>query len=306
MNRFEQTFFQKYVPEWQDIKWVIHEHWIKIVRRLITRIGLFTFVPSFLYYYSDRLKQIIPFVAFECFLLLVFTKLMYDIFNWYNDVWIVTQSWVIDLDWALFKTSSVSIKYDNIEWIWVEQSWIWDKILNKWDVVIHKVWNDEFRLVDAKIPYEALDEIERISRQSQKAGKQDEKDRFDLIMESLWGVVEDYLERKGMTKKEVISENREFENRPMYEEEIIADQWLSPKRQQFERSRNVIYLPAKYWSISCIKSRLNMSIICFFGNTCKSDKPLKSNTISGTGIVFFFLSYFSIVTSTRESMFFGT
>ncbi len=224
MNRFEQTFFQKYVPEWQDIKGVIHEHWIKIVGRLFTRVGLFTLVPSYLYYWSDALKNTVPFVFFECFLLLVFLKLIYDIFNWYNDVWIVTQKWVIDLEWALFKTSSSSIKYGNIEWIWVEQAWLWDKILNKWDVVIHKVWNDEFRLVDAKIPYEALDEIERISKESQNEWKQEDKDRFDLIMEALGWVVEDYLDRKGMTKKDIIKQKREIEKKWLYEEEILADE----------------------------------------------------------------------------------
>ena len=136
----------------------------------------------------------------------------------------MTEQWVIDLDWALLKTNSTSIKYDNIEWIWVEQSGLIDKILNKWDVVIHKVWSDEFRLVDAKIPYEALDEIERISKESQKAWEDDEKDRFDLIMEALWWVVEEYLDRNWMTKKQLKKKQKAILEEPEEKVEIIADE----------------------------------------------------------------------------------
>ena len=203
MNNFEQTFFKKYVPEWQHIKWVIHEHWVKILKNLLVRIGLFTIIPSFLYYYSYAIQDAVPFMYFEIFLILVYVKLIYDIFNWYNDVWIITEKGVIDVDWALLKTSSVSIKYENIEWIWVEQSWIWDKVLNKWDIVINKIWDDEFRLVDAKIPYEALDEIETMSQALKNEENNDHQtDRFDVIMETLWWVVEDYLEKKWLPEKQ--------------------------------------------------------------------------------------------------------
>jgi len=224
MNKFEQTFFQKYVPEWQSIKWVIHEHWIKIVDKLFVRLGLFTFVPSFLYYYSQWFQSSVSFIYFEIYLILIFLKLIYDVFNWYNDVWIITEKGVIDLDWALLKTSSSSIKYENIEWIWVEQAWLWDKLLNKWDVVIHKIWDDEFRLEDAKIPYEALDEIEKISKESQKAWEDEEKDKFDLIMEALGWVVEDYLDRKGIDWTTVLQQKRLPKQREYLDKEIVFDE----------------------------------------------------------------------------------
>ena len=224
MNKFETTFFQKYVPEWQSIKWVIHEHWIKIVDNLLVRLWLFTFIPSFLYYYSAWIQNSISFIFFEIYLIIIFLKLIYDVFNWYNDVWIITEQWVIDLDWALLKTSSVSIKYENIEWIWVEQAWIWDKILNKWDVVIHKIWDDEFRLVNAKIPYEALDEIERISKESQEEDIDEDKDRFDLIMEALGWVVEDYLDRKGMDWPSAFQQKRLPPRREYLDKEVVFDE----------------------------------------------------------------------------------
>ncbi len=57
----------------------------------------------------------IPFFVFEIYLLLIFSKLIYDIFNWYNDVWIITDSGVVDLDWALFSTDMTTVKFENIE-----------------------------------------------------------------------------------------------------------------------------------------------------------------------------------------------
>ena len=231
MNNFERTFFKKYISEWLTVKWIIHEHWVKIIDRFFLRLGLFVFVPSFLMYNSVLFQENINFIYFEIYLFLIYLKLIYDIFNRYNDVWIITEEWVVDLDWSLLKVNSVSVKYENIEWIWVEQDWIWDKILNKWDVVIHKVWADEFRLVDAKVPYAALNEIEAISwalkaeADSKKANE--EKTKFDLIMEALWWVVDDYLDKEWVDWEKVLTKKREQKKSPEkkdFSEEVVLEE----------------------------------------------------------------------------------
>ena len=212
MNNFEKTFFKKYIPEWQEVRWIIHEHWIKIADNILLRLGLFVFVPSFMIYNSTYFQEIINFAYFEIYLIIIYLKLIYDIFNWYNDVWIITEQWVVELDWALFKTTTSSVNYENIEWIWVEQSWIWDKILNKWDIIINKIWDDEFRLVDAKVPYEALNEIERISwelKQMEEEKKAKiEKTKFELIIDALWGVVNEYLDETKVDWEEILNRKR--------------------------------------------------------------------------------------------------
>ena len=230
MNNFEKTFFKKYIPEGQEVKWVIHEHWIKIVDNMLLRLGLFTFVPTFLLYNSYSLQESVNFMYFEIYLIVIYLKLVYDIFNWYNDVWIITEQWVVDLDWALFKTSSNSVAYENIEWIWVEQFWIWDKILNKWDIIINKIWDDEFRLVDAKVPYAALNEIERISNEIKAEAMAEKEDtdrtKFELIIEALWWVVDEYLEEKGLDWKAVLNRNRKVTRRKKveYEEDVVLEE----------------------------------------------------------------------------------
>lgn len=192
MNKFESKFFDKYIPEWHTIKTIIHEHWIKIVNSLVLSFWMAVFVPTMVYYYSGRIQELVPFYAFEIYLIVIFFKILYDIFDWYNDVWIVTDKWVVDLDWALFKTNMKTVNYENIEWVEVEQNSIWDKILRKWNLVIHKIWDDVFMLEDARIPYKALNEIEKTREEIKELGE-DEEDKFDMVMDTLSWVVKEYL-----------------------------------------------------------------------------------------------------------------
>ena len=222
MNKFEENFFRKYTPEWQDIKWIIHEHWIRVVKVLTLWISLWALIPSFMYYNSIRIQEVIPFYFLEILLILTFVKVIYEIFNWYNDVWIITNEWVVDLDWALFSTDMTTVNYENIEWVEVEQHWIMDMILNKWDIIIHKIWDDNFRIIDAIIPYEAVNKIEALSKEKSESGG--DKDRFDLIMEALSWVMEDYLDRKGLKEKVKVDDEEIVEK-------IADDEWTIDLRK---------------------------------------------------------------------------
>ncbi len=204
MNSFELKFFEKYIPEWQKIKFVVHEHWIKIIDKLFLTFWLAVFVPTFIYFFSITLQELIPFWAFETYLILIYIKIIYDIFDWYNDVWIITDSWVAELDWALFKTNVKTVDFENIEWLEIEQNSIWDKILNKWDIVIHKIWDDVFVLEDAKIPYKAINEIEKI-REEMSEENEEIDDRFDLVMDALSWVVKDYLWKNWLPNRNINS-----------------------------------------------------------------------------------------------------
>jgi len=195
MNNFETTFFKKYIPEWQEIKDVIHQHWINIAWSLFFWLFWWTIIPSFIYYYSYRIKELIPFYFLEGLLILVFIKIIYDIFDRYNDVFILTNNSLIDLQRSLFKTNTKTVNYENIEWMEVEQNWIIDKMLKKGDLIIHKIWDDTFILDDCISPYKAVDKIEEVSSYVEE---KIEDDKFDMVMETLSWVVEDYLERKWL------------------------------------------------------------------------------------------------------------
>lgn len=218
MNRYEKMFFSKFIPDWSEVKYVVHEHFVVILDRLIILLILFVFIPTFMYYLSPRINELIPFSYLEIYLFLIYIKIIYDIFDWYNDVWIITEKNVIDLKWALFYIKVNSVDYESIEWIEIEQKWILDKVLWKWTLVIHKIWDEIFRLREAKIPFEALDEIEKIKEEKDEEPKNEEKEKFELILEALSWVVNEYLEVSSLKKKKEININHKLD-------EVINKEW---------------------------------------------------------------------------------
>lgn len=210
MNKFDLHFFSKYLPEWQELVNVIHTHPILILTSVFVKICLFVIFPSMFYYKSIAVQELIPFYVLEILLIGMFIKIVYEIFDWYNDVWIVTNSSVVWLERAFFKTSVDTIDYENIEWIWVEQNWIWDKMLLKWDLIIHKIWDDSFILKDAINPFKAVNTLE-VTSQGHANNNNEKNEHFDTIMDALWWVVENYLETKEIKWIEEFTQEKRVE-----------------------------------------------------------------------------------------------
>lgn len=187
-------FYEKHIPEGQKIEAIIHQHWLVVMDSFILWVSFGALIPSFLYYQSERIRDFVPFYIMEWLLFLVFLKIVYELYNWYNDVWIVTDTAVYDLEWSLFKTNVESIHHENIEWIEIDKNRIWDSIFNKWDIIIHKFWEEELAIYNAYAPYKSVDIIESFIHPAEEEGE----DRFDMIMDTLWWVVTEYLDRHGL------------------------------------------------------------------------------------------------------------
>ena len=208
MNKFEVRFFWKYVPDWQEIKLVVHKHYIDILGSLIVWLSI-AIIPSFLYYYSIAIQVLIPFYYLEIFLLLIYLKVIYNIFDWYNDVWIVTGESITDLQWSLFRANMNSVNFNNIEGLWVEQDGIVDKLLSKGDMIIHKMWTDIFTLKNVYMPFVQLDKIERISWEiGNYRNHSQTNEKLDMVMDRLGGILEKYMEKPEMLEKETIDEQK--------------------------------------------------------------------------------------------------
>lgn len=187
--------YQKYIPEWQMIHAIIHQHWLTVIRSYILWLSFWAVIPAFLYHQSQRIQENIPFFAVEIWLCIIFIKIVYELFNWYHDVWIVTDSAVYDLEWSLFKTNLESLHYENIEGIEIDKHRIWDSIFNKWDIVIHKFWEDELVILNAAEPYASVNILESFIHPQEE--EVEETDRFDMIMDALGWVVTNYLHEHG-------------------------------------------------------------------------------------------------------------
>lgn len=189
------NFYKKHIPEWREVKAVIHQHWLTVMDSFVLWLTFWALIPSFLYYQSERIRDLVPFYVMEGLLLLVFLKIVYELFNWYYDVFILSDDAIYSLEWSLLKTRVESIHYENIEWVEIDKHRIWDNIFNKWDIIIHKFWEEELAIYNAYAPYKSVDIIEGLIHPSDE---EEDTDKFDMIMDTLWGVVTDYLERNGL------------------------------------------------------------------------------------------------------------
>jgi len=244
MNKFDIIFFKQFVPSWVKIKNIVHEHIIVIINKIITNYFFFVILPSFFYYYSDTFKSIIPFFVLEIFLLGVFLKTMYDVFDWYNDVWIVTEDGITELDWYLFSNNTVSIKYRNVEWLELVQNWIIDSILWKWDLVIHKIWWEKFVLYNASNVYEVVNQIDKISKNKKPREKKDDKS---------WNNDEIFEEENSETKKQENPKNEDVIIKALSKvvKNYLEENWYEKNKKEDEKIKEIA---KKTWTINLSKS----------------------------------------------------
>ena len=204
MNNFEQTFFKKYIPENEEIINIYHSHPIKIIDDIILALVLGVFIPVFLYYNSWLIQENIPFYYLEWYLIILYFIIIYKIFDWYNDVLILTKSNLIKLDWSLFKTNTISINYEHIEWVWVNKNWIIDTLLQKWDLIIHKFWEEEIIIDEIFKPFKVASQIEEIISNVEHP---EQLDKFEIMLNTLSRIVEDYIETKKITKQDIFEKD---------------------------------------------------------------------------------------------------
>lgn len=203
MNKFDQIFFSKYVSEWNEIIEIAHKHIIVIIDKIILNYFFWVILPTFIYYNSTLVQSMIPFFVLEIFIIGVFLKNIYDVFDWYNDVWIITSDGVTELDWKLFSANSTSVKYRSIEWLEFIQTGFIDTVLWKWDIVIHKIWwENNFLLQSATKPFSILEIVDTNQKAIKKLEETKEEipQNFETVLQALSWVVEDYLWKNGYKK----------------------------------------------------------------------------------------------------------
>lgn len=212
MNKFEKEFFKKYISEQEEVLWVIHKHFVLIIDNILIYLIFWFLLPVFLLYNSIFFQELLSFYYFEIFFAIIFWKIIFDIFDWYNDSWIVTNSWIVSVTWWLFDVKTLSIKYENIEWIEIIQDWFFDTILKNWRIVLHKIWSDSVIMEKSFLPYDTLNLIEDQIKENEEIEhehneEEENVDKFDLLIHTLSWIVEDYMWAKWYQKKEKITQD---------------------------------------------------------------------------------------------------
>ncbi len=204
ISYYDEIFFSNFIKQQDDeVVDICHRHIVTILDTIVLWIFFWAIIPAFFYYNNSfHLRDMVPFLFFEGYLFLTYLILIYKIFDWYNDVWIITDKWVIDLDWQFMKTNVTYIEYSDVKWIWVIQHTFWDWILNKWEIQIHTMWEwSTFGLTDAKNPWNIVWFIQWILDEAEKKKKDKDVTFNDKFFNTIKWVIKDYLEREWMQQE---------------------------------------------------------------------------------------------------------
>lgn len=155
MNQFDELYFTKYVKEGDELLFVCHRHPILIIDNILLWCFFAVAIPAFLYLQNSfGIATALPSYGFELYLIGVYLCLGYAVFDWYNDVWLITNRGVIDVDWQHFTSNILYVDYHSIHGIEIKTHSIFDGLLGKGDIYVHlnDGEHDEFFLSDSVNP----------------------------------------------------------------------------------------------------------------------------------------------------------
>lgn len=129
-----KTVFGKYLEGEEKIHVIVHKHWFVIVRSVLTTLLWGFLLPAFLY------------ILFEWFLIAMILwmayaaiRLIYTLFDWYQDAWLITDKSIIDVRWhGIFSHASERIEYGSIEGVSYAYSGFFQTVLNYGDIEIQQ------------------------------------------------------------------------------------------------------------------------------------------------------------------------
>lgn len=138
MNPFDTIFFSKYVHDSDELLFVCHRHIVMIVDDILVYLFFGLLLPGFVYYLDMfSVQSIIPFLYFEGYIVALYLFLIYRIFDWYNDVWLITDKGVIDIDWNIFARNVSYIEFAEMKEIEIHTGSFLDSLIDKADLIIH-------------------------------------------------------------------------------------------------------------------------------------------------------------------------
>lgn len=136
-----------------------------------------------------------PFLYFETYAVALYFFLIYRVFDWYNDVWLITDLGVVDVDWDIFARNIIYIDYHDIKGSEIQNHSFWDSVFHMGDIILYTAGDrDDFILEGAEYPDDIADHIEEVVHELEKNKKQKEKEPMELLLHTLTEVVRDHLE----------------------------------------------------------------------------------------------------------------
>ena len=146
-------------------------------------------------------REYLPWI-FAWLWLILFVKFCIDFCDIYLDCLVMTDTWVTIYLWEwLLEYKTDHFDRNTIETISFNQKWIRDRLFMKWDVTITLDHGIEYPFEDISNPKKQVDKIlnlkNRFSIQVQTEQEESELEwkKFDILVEALWEVVKDYIDK---------------------------------------------------------------------------------------------------------------
>lgn len=171
----QSYFFNGYLEKDEKIMFVAHRH-ILIVKIETSKISLVGFiVPAVIWFLMPMLKI---FMLMWMFIGLI--KLLYELYGWYYDVWLITDRGVIDVkSSSLFDVSTTRVEYHMIEGVSYTISGFLKTIFNFGDLILEKIGSGtSVKLEDAADPKKVEGKI--LKYQEEYMGKKSYRDHKTL------------------------------------------------------------------------------------------------------------------------------
>lgn len=127
-------FYRGYLGDGEKIEMVMHRHLFVELKNFL-KVGFFgLFLPLFTWW---LFPQIALFVG--AWLTIGIGRFLFEFFDWYYDVWLVTNISIVEIAWqGFFEKSSSRIEYHTIQGIGYEVKGFWQTIGNYGSVVLEK------------------------------------------------------------------------------------------------------------------------------------------------------------------------
>ncbi len=126
--------YRGYLGDGEKIQFVIHRHLFTQAKDFLKIFFFGIFIPTFFWW---LFPQVTIFAA--VWLAIGVLRFIYEFFDWYYDVWLVTDASIVEIMWeGFFKKSSTRIEYHIVQGIGYEVTGLWRTLFNFGTIALDK------------------------------------------------------------------------------------------------------------------------------------------------------------------------
>ena len=221
MSQFDTLYFQKYLGEDEELLFVCHRHAILVIDNILLWCFFGGILPIFFYLQNTfGITGLVPVAWFELYLVGIYVAIIFQVFDWYNDVWIITNKGIIDVTWDIVTGSKAYLGYEAVKGIEVKSNSFMDAIFDKGDIWVYlESEHNEFYLPDAASPQSIVEYIHAVideMHSHEEEGEVDDRKPFELLLDTLTEMVREHLENKWGNTEDTELQKRKLEEALRY------------------------------------------------------------------------------------------